>query len=256
MGFMVGTVAFGALADRDGPRLPAQRALLLFALGLLAAGLAPNMPALIAGRALQGLGGGGLLAVAYQVINAAYPAQMRARMLALVSSAWILPALVGPPISSFITEHWHWRGVFLGLLPLTLISAALTLPPLHSVQAAGTALDMTRLRAVVVAAGGVTLLLAGLSGAGRSEWLTACLLPVGLIMALPALRRLFPAQVLRLNTPLKAGYAERFLLACAFFGTEAVLPLGYAELRGVSPHRRLADLGAEQLGPLAARRPL
>lgn len=117
---------------------------------------------------------------------------------------------------------------------MTLISAALTLPPLRSVQAAGTALDMTRLRAVVVAAGGVTLLLAGLSGAGRSEWLTACLLPVGLIMALPALRRLFPAQVLRLNTPLKAGYAERFLLACAFFSTEAVLPLGYAELRGVS----------------------
>lgn len=62
----------------------------------------------------------------------------------------------------------------------------------------------------------------------------AALLLGGLAVALPALSRLFPAGVLRLDTPLKAGYILRFLLAFAFFGTEAILPLGYAELRGVT----------------------
>lgn len=234
MGFMVGTVAFGSLADRDGPSKPLQLSLLLFALGLTVAGLAPNMATLIAGRVLQGLGGGGVLAVAYQVINTAYPVNMRARMLALISSAWVLPALLGPPVASFITDHWAWRGVFLGLLPLVLLAAALMLPPLRHLGAAGTPLHIGRLRAVLVAACGVTLLLAGITAAGRGEWAGTLALPAGLVLAWPALHYLFPAQFLRLDTPLKAGYAERFLLACAFFGTEAILPLGYAELRGVS----------------------
>ncbi len=241
MGFMVGTVALASLADRDGPARPLQLSLLLFGLGLLTGGLAPNMGVLIAGRVLQGLGGGGVAAIAYQIINTAYPTSMRARMLALISSAWVLPALLGPPISSFITEHWRWRGVFLALLPLVVLASALMLPPVRALVAAGTPLALGRLRAVVVAALGVTLLLAGLTQAGHAfaaqghNALGALgLLLLGLLVALPALHYLFPPQLLRLNTPLKAGYVERFLLAFAFFGTETILPLGYAELRGVS----------------------
>lgn len=234
MGFMVGTVGLSSLADRDGPRRPLVVSLLLFGLGLTVAGLAPNMALLIAGRVLQGLGGGGVVAIAYQVINTAYPESMRARMLALISSAWVLPALLGPPVSSYITEHWMWRGVFLGLLPLVGLAAALMLPPLRTLTGAGTPLHLGRLRSVLVAAVGVTALLAGLSALGKREWLPALALPLGLAVALPALRGLFPAQVWRLDTPLKAGYAERFLLAFAFFGTEATLPLGYAALRGVT----------------------
>ncbi|GAA4008734.1 MFS transporter [Deinococcus rubellus] len=239
MGFMVGTVGLGALADRDGPARPALIALLLFAAGLVVAGLAPSMAVLIGGRVVQGLGGGGLLAAAYLVINTAYPDAMRARMLALLSSAWVLPALLGPALSSFITQQWSWRGVFLGLLPLVGLAGALMLPQLVKLRGAGTPLDRSRLGAVVLAALGTSLGLTGLTELGQGRSLGALGLGslgllLGALIAVPALGRLFPARVWRTGTPLSAGYATRFLLAFAFFGTESLLPLGLAELRGLS----------------------
>ncbi len=234
MGFMIGTVALGALADRDGPFRPVLLALLLFAAGLCVSGLSPSMAVLIAGRVLQGLGGGGVVAVAYQIINTAYPDAMRARMLALLSSAWVLPALLGPALSSYVTLHWSWRGVFLGLLPLVGLAAALLLPRLTRLGAAGTPLDGARLSAVVLAALGVTLALAGLTALGQGSGLGAWLALPGAALALPALARLFPARVYALGTPLSAGYATRFLLAFSFFGTESLLPLGLSELRGLN----------------------
>ncbi|WP_241191124.1 MFS transporter [Deinococcus psychrotolerans] len=234
MGFMVGTVGLGALADRDGPFVPVLIALLLFAAGLGVAGLSPSMAVLIGGRILQGLGGGAIVSVAYLVINTAYPDAMRARMLALLSSAWVLPALLGPALASYVTGRWSWRGVFLGLLPLVILAAGLLLPTLRTLRGAGTPLSRTRLWAVVLAAIGVTLGLAGITELGQGKWLGGLLLLPGLGLALPALGRLFPARMLALGTPLSAGYAVRFLLAFAFFGSESILPLGLAELRGLT----------------------
>lgn len=234
MGFMVGTVGLGALADRDGPQRPVLIALLLFAAGLVVSGLAPNMAVLIGGRVLQGLGGGGLISAAYLIINTAYPDALHARMLALLSSAWILPALAGPVLASAIVAAWSWRGVFLSLLPLVGLAGALLLPQLRTLRGAGTPVDRARLISVTVAAVGVTLGLAGITAVGQGHWLVAGLLPLGAALALPALGRLYPARAWRISTPLSAGYAIRFILAFAFFGTEALLPLSLSELRGLS----------------------
>jgi MFS family permease len=234
MGFMVGTVGLGALADRDGPQRPVLIALALFGAGLVVSGLAPSMAALIGGRVLQGLGGGGLVAAAYLIINTAYPDTLRARMLALMSSAWILPALAGPALSSAIVAVWSWRGVFLALLPLVALAGALLLPQLRTLRGAGTPVDRSRLISVTVAAVGVTLSLAGITAIGQGNGWVAALLPLGALLALPALGRLFPARVWRLSTPLSAGYTIRFILAFAFFGTESLLPLSLSELRGLS----------------------
>ena len=238
MGFMVGTVGLGALADRDGPARPALIALLLFAAGLVVAGFAPSMAVLITGRVVQGLGGGGLIAAAYLVINTAYPDAMRARMLALLSSAWVLPALLGPALSSFITQQWSWRGVFLGLLPLVGVAGALMLPQLVKLRGAGTPLDRSRLgrggaggHRHLAGAGGPHRTGAGRALGAGTGWSGAAAGRAAL--AVPALGRLFPARAWRLGTPLSAGYATRFLLAFAFFGTESLLPLGLAELRGL-----------------------
>ena len=234
MGFMIGTVGLGAWADRDGPLRPVLAALLLFAAGLAVAGLSPSMAALIAGRAVQGLGGGGLIAAAYLVINTAYPETMRARMLALLSSAWVLPALIGPALSSYVTHLWSWRAVFLGLLPLVIVAALLLLPPLARLKGAGTPINRARLMAVFLAALGVSLLLYGLTELGRGQWLGGWLLLPAVLITLPALSRLFPARTLALSSPLHSGYVVRFLLAFSFFGSEALLPLGLTEQRGLS----------------------
>ena len=93
----------GREADRRGPGGPYVAGLALFAAGLLAAGLAPAMPVLVAGRALQGLGAGAVPAVAYVSIGRSLPERLRPRMMAVLSTAWVAPGVAGPAAA------WPWR---------------------------------------------------------------------------------------------------------------------------------------------------
>lgn len=234
MGYLLSTVVLGGVADREGPARPFALALGLFGLGLLVAGLAPGMAVFIAGRALQGLGGGGLVAVAYLAINRAYPDALRARMLALLSSAWVVPALIGPAAASLIAELTSWRFVFLGLAPLLLLVVPLALPALAKLGAAGTPLQGGRVRSALMAAIGVTLALAALQQ--RGVFAAVALALSGLALSVPALLTLFPRFPWRSRpfAPLAAGFATRFVLTFSFFGAEAFVPLGLHELRGLS----------------------
>ena len=94
------------------------------------------MPVLIGGRLLQGFGAGGIAPVAYVAIARALPADLRPRMFAMLSTAWVVPGVIGPALSGVIAEHLSWRVVFLGLLPLIAIAAALTIPALARVAPA------------------------------------------------------------------------------------------------------------------------
>ena len=73
LGSIIGIVTAGREADRRGPAIPFLAGLLLFSAGLAVAGLAPSMPVLVAGRALQGIGGGAVPAVAYASIGRGLP---------------------------------------------------------------------------------------------------------------------------------------------------------------------------------------
>src|SRR3954470_9619202 len=115
---LVGIVVSGLLADERGPALPFALGVILFSAGLIVGGLAPSMPALIAGRALQGLGGGAISSTAYVAIGRGYAEQAKPRMLALTSTAWVVPGLVGPGIAGLMAEALGWRSVFLVLAPL------------------------------------------------------------------------------------------------------------------------------------------
>src|SRR5690606_25655612 len=103
--------------------------LAFFAVGLAVSGAATSMLILLAGRVLHGLGGGMLGTVMYAAINRAYPDNVRARMMALTSSAWIVPALLGPTLAGIVAEASHWRYVFWGILPLLVVVGLLTTRP-------------------------------------------------------------------------------------------------------------------------------
>ncbi len=75
---------------------------------------------------LQGIGAGAIPAVAYVAIGRAYPSAMQPRMFAVLSTAWVLPGIVGPAISAAVAEAFGWRWVFLGLLPLVAFAAVMT----------------------------------------------------------------------------------------------------------------------------------
>lgn len=231
IGFLVATVWAGGAGDRLGPLRPYLGALLVFAAGLLVAGLAPSMAVFIAGRAVQGAGGGALVAVAYLAVNRAYPDELRARVLALFSSAWVLPGLLGPALASLLSHLTGWRGVFLALLPLVLLAGLLTRPGLAPITAAGTDSPAGRTRAALLAGLGLAL---GLAALQRPALQAALLGGLGLLLALPALGWLYPPAAWRLRTPLSAGFAVRFLLALGFFGAESLLPLSLNRLRGLT----------------------
>jgi MFS family permease len=88
------------------------------------------MPVLVVGRSLQGLGAGAVPAVAYVAIGRSLPASMQARMMAVLSTAWVVPGIVGPGLAAAIAHVFNWRWVFLGVVPLVAVAGPLALPSL------------------------------------------------------------------------------------------------------------------------------
>ncbi|AKU93205.1 MFS transporter [Vulgatibacter incomptus] len=230
---VVGTIATGQAADARGPSAPFAAGLVVAAAGLLVAGLATSWPMFVVGRALQGLGGGAVMTTGYLTVRLGFPERLRARVLALISSAWVVPALVGPAVAGVLADRWSWRYVFVGLVPLLLAAAALMLPSLRKLGGAtGARLDPHVLVRAVQLAAGVGLLLAGLQGRG---WHGAALLIAGIGLAVAAARHLLPSGTLLAAPGLPAGLLTRGLLCFCYFGAEAFLPLGLTSLRGLSP---------------------
>lgn len=236
---LVGAIGAGQAADRQYAMLPARLGFLCFAAGLIIAGLAPMWPILLVGRLVQGFGAGSLMAVSFVAIARCYEEALRPRMMAILSSAWIVPSLVGPALAGQVAEHASWRWVFLAILPPVAIAAAMLLPALGRVFDSsespprmrelidGRVLTSLRLTAgvalVLLAVDLPSLPIALLAGA------------LGLLLAAPALTALLPVGTLVARSGLPAAVGLRGLLAFGFFGAEALIPLGLTTQRGIPP---------------------
>src|SRR4051812_4783632 len=124
---VIGLVVGGDLGDRRGARVALPWGVGTFAAGLLAAGLAGHMAVFVAARAVQGFGAGIMIVLLYVIAGQAYDAALRPRLFGAISTAWVLPALVGPLVAGLLTTHASWRLVLLGLLPLIVAGALLVL---------------------------------------------------------------------------------------------------------------------------------
>ncbi|HEY8524158.1 MAG TPA: MFS transporter [Acidimicrobiales bacterium] len=232
LGSLLGIVVAGDTADRRGTRLPYATGLVLFAAGLVVGGAAPSMGVLVVGRVLQGVGAGAIPAVAYTTVGRAFPPALRPRVFAVFSTAWVVPGLLGPAAASGIERWASWRVVFLALLPLVALAAAMTLPILSGTVpddgAAARAPNRWRPAAVLVV--GVALVLAGLSTEGAGP--AAALVVAGAPVAALAFLRLVPAGTVRLRPGVPAAVAVRGILTFAFFGTDAYISLAVTDARG------------------------
>jgi MFS family permease len=115
---IVGSAASAHVFGRLAPRKAYLLAVAIFALGTLGCATAPHMPALLAGRSLQGVGGGMLVALSYAMIRHLFTAVLWARAIALVSGMWGAAALTGPCVGGVFAELGAWRAAFWVLLPL------------------------------------------------------------------------------------------------------------------------------------------
>jgi MFS family permease len=234
---IIGITLAGSDTDRQGPARSLIVGTLLFAAGMLVSGVANGMPAVIAGRAIQGFGSGAIGSVVYAAIARAYAPTARPRMIALVSSAWVVPGLVGPALAGFVADAASWRWVFLGIVPPVLVMGAAVFPQLAALGRVERTTEPARrdsrraLDAAQLAAGS-TLILAALT-VGQPI-LAPVLLLLGGVLAIAALRHLLPRGSLRLAPGRPSVVVAMFAVAFAFFGTEAYVPLTVVEVRGGS----------------------
>jgi MFS family permease len=202
---------------------------------LVIGGSAQSMPMLVAGRVAQGVGAGVIPAVAYASVGRGYPPNLRPRVFAVFSSAWVVPGLIGPAAASAIERWSSWRVVFLALLPLVAVAAAMTLPALSSGAPAdaprspGGTSSRDRRRDAVVLVGGAALVLGGL-GAHQIA-LTVALVAVGTLPAAWAFVRLVPTGTVSLRRGMPAAVGVRGILTFAFFGTDAYVSLAMTDAR-------------------------
>src|SRR5215475_11609184 len=234
LGSVVGIVVAGREADRRGPAIPFVGGLVLFGSGLAVAGLAPSMGVLVAGRVLQGLGAGAVPSVAYAAIGRSFPGPLQARMMAVLSTAWVVPGLAGPVVAAEVAHVFGWRWVFLGLLPVVAVAGSIAVPALVRLgpPGAGQVQEHQLIYGIAVAAG-ATLILAGLTLVAGSAAASAGAAVAG--AGLPALRRLVPAGTLTARPGLPATILSRGLLTFAFFGADAYVTLAITAVRHRSP---------------------
>jgi MFS family permease len=233
LGVLVGIVVAGGQADRRGPAPPFVAGVLVFVAGLTIGGLAPSMLVLVLARGLQGLGAGAVPAVAYASIGRSYPEALRPRMFAVLSTAWVVPGLIGPALSALVAARFGWRAVFLGLLPLVLASGVLAWPSLRRLGPPEEPLvQRGRLARAVGVAAGAGLVLAGLTS--RSPLAGALLVAAGLAVGVVPLRRLLPSGTLSARPGLPVTVLSRGLLTFAFFGADTYVPLAITAVRGRS----------------------
>lgn len=219
--FVVASILGSALTARllavAGSRGAYATAAAFFIVGSLVCALAPSMPIMLLGRALQGLGGGFLFALCYAMIYAVFEERLWPRAMALISGMWGVATLLGPAVGGVFAQMDAWRAAFGTLLPLTVLYALLVwlvLPARHRDVTAASKLPVTQLVLLTVAVlavsagsispdlfwnvGGVVLAVVLVSLLVRKEFTSET--------------RLLPKHALRLSSPLLALYITMGLL--------------------------------------------
>lgn len=239
---LLGMVVAGDVSDRRGPVRPFVAAALTFAVGLLVAGLASSMWVLVVARAVQGFGAGLNIVALYVVVARAFPAELRPRVFSAISSGWILPSLVGPPVAGLLADHVSWRWVFLGVIPLLAGAGLLVGPHLRGLDGpvAEDGVDPSadprpsRVPAAVVAAVGAGLLQYGGQLLSEQPLPAVVLVAVALGMLAYGVPRLLPPGSFRLGRGLPTVVVLRGVMAGAFFGAETFIPLMLVEQRSLA----------------------
>ncbi len=166
------TPLYGKLSDIHGRRITMLIAILLFVMGSVACALAPSMTALILARALQGLGGGGLMALSQTIIADIISPRERGLYQGYIGAVFACSSVGGPVLGGFLTEHIDWSLIFWINLPLGLAALGMTSNVLKRVPFHPRPHKIDVIGAVLMMAAAVALLLALTWGGRKYAWLS------------------------------------------------------------------------------------
>jgi EmrB/QacA subfamily drug resistance transporter len=194
------TPLYGKFSDIHGRRVTMLIGIAIFVLGSVACALAPSMLVLILGRGLQGLGGGGLIALAQTIVADLVAPKERGRYQVYFAGVFMTSSLAGPVLGGFIAEKFHWSVIFWINLPLGLIAFLIAYHGLKRLPRHDRPHQLDILGAVLLVAATVTILLALSWGGLRYPWLSAPI--AGLIVLSLVLWGLFVARMVLAGEPL------------------------------------------------------
>ncbi|HEV7752121.1 MAG TPA: DHA2 family efflux MFS transporter permease subunit [Baekduia sp.] len=237
------TPLYGKLGDLYGRKVVLQGALVLFLIGSALCGLAQGLTELIVFRAIQGLGGGGLMVSAQAAIGDVVAPSQRGRYSGLFGAVFGVSSVAGPLIGGFLTTHVSWRAIFYVNLPLGALAfavLAVTLPSVserrrHEIDYLGTALLALGLSALILATtlGGTTFDWASPEIVGMGIVCVASLVVLGFVEQRAA-EPILPPSLFR-NRVFVVCAAVSLVVGFALFGALTYLPLFQQVVRGLSP---------------------
>ena len=172
---------YGKLGDLMGRKNLLLIAISIFMAGSIVGGLAPDMPWLITGRAIQGLGGGGLMILAQAIIADVVPARERGKYMGVMGGVFAFASVAGPLLGGFFTEGPGWRWMFWINMPLGVLAILVVVFFLHlpSKERQRSKPDIAGMALLAVATTSVVLV--GTWGGTRYDWASPTIL--GLIAA-------------------------------------------------------------------------
>jgi len=234
---------YGKLGDLYGRKKVLQSAIVIFLIGSALCGISQNMGELIAFRALQGLGGGGLMVTTIAVVGDIIPPRERGRYQGFFGGVFGVSTVIGPLLGGFFVDNLSWRWIFYVNVPIGLAAFAVIGAVFHARPATAQARIDYLGASVLAGALSSIVLFTSLGGTTYpwGSWQSVSLLVIGIVLtvAFPFVERraaepILPLELFR-NRAFSVTSAVGFIVGLALFGSVTYLPLYLQIVRGDSP---------------------
>jgi EmrB/QacA subfamily drug resistance transporter len=239
------TPLWGKISDLYGRRLLFQVAIVTFVAGSLLSGLSQDINQLIAFRAVQGLGGGGLMALAMATIGDVIPPRERGRYQGYFAAVFGTSSVLGPVLGGWFADGPGWQWIFflnvpLGLVALVITSAALKIPHVrrdHSIDYLGAATIVASVTSYLLYTAWAGPDLGWGSSTGVGLLVAGTVLAVAFVLIeLRAAEPIIPMRLFR-NSIFSIANLFGFLIGIAMFGALIFIPVYLQVVDGMSPTR-------------------